>query len=104
MHPITERQLLINRRQFFGRLATGIGTAALGSLLSKDLLASPAASALERGLPHLPHHAPKAKRVIYMLMSGGPPHMDMYDYKPHLAEMRGKELPPSVQKGQRLST
>src|SRR4051812_7770705 len=115
MHPISEQQLLINRRQFFGRGATGIGTAALATLLGKDLLAAAGETATggnapaptlrpSGGLPGFPNFAPKAKRIIYMLMSGGPPHMDLFDYKPGLAKFRGQELPKSVQMGQRLST
>lgn len=106
MNPITHRQLLINRRQFFGKSAIGIGTAALASLLSKDLLGaeiiSPRASST--GLPGFPNFAPRAKRVIYIMQSGGPPHVDMFDYKPQMAKYKGQELPPSVQMGQRLST
>jgi hypothetical protein len=115
MHPISEHQLQINRREFFGRGAIGIGTAALATLLGKDLLGAAGESASggnapaptlrsSGGLPGFPNFAPKAKRVIYMLMSGGPPHMDMFDYKPGLAKYRGQELPKSVQMGQRLST
>jgi hypothetical protein len=106
MHPITEQQLQINRRHFFGRAAAGIGTAALATLLHQDLMAgqqAPAAHAIG-GLPGFPNFAPKAKRVIYLMMSGGPPHMDTFDYKPNLEKYRGKPLPPSVQMGQRLST
>src|SRR5688572_9191346 len=110
MSPITQRQLLVNRRQFFGRSAVGIGTAALASLLHRDLLgadASAAPGASSRigsgGLPGFPNFAPKAKRVIYLMQSGGPPHVDMFDYKPNLRDYRGKPLPPSVQMGQRLS-
>src|SRR5215203_3764778 len=102
MNPISERQLLINRRQFFGRTAVGIGTAALASLLNKDLRGADAASSLG-GLAGFPNFAPRAKRVIYIMQSGGPPHVDMFDYKPGLKDYAGKELPQSVQMGQRLS-
>src|SRR5271155_4388115 len=102
---LSDHQLRINRRQFFGRAATGIGTAALATLLNKDLAsAAGASSGVGRGLPGFPNFAPRAKRVIYMLMSGGPPHMDTLDYKPGLEKYRGQELPQSVQMGQRLST
>ena len=56
------------------------------------------------GLPELPHFAPKAKRVIYLLQNGAPPHVDMFDYKPGLEKLRGQEIPDSVHKNQRLST
>jgi hypothetical protein len=104
MHQ-TPDPLRINRRQFFGRTATGIGTAALATLLHKDLFAATTpVDTGSRGLPGFPNFVPRAKRVIYMLMSGGPPHVDTLDYKPGLAAYYGKELPPSVQMGQRLST
>jgi len=96
--------LSINRRQFFGRAAAGIGTAALATLLNRDLFAAPTPGGGARGLPGFPNFVPTAKRVIYMLMSGGPPHIDTLDYKPQLAAYYGKELPASVQMGQRLST
>lgn len=110
-HPIAESQLLENRRQFFGRASTGIGTAALAALLAGETIApqavaSDTASLEPRfgGLPGVPHFAPKAKRVIYLMQSGAPSHVDLFDYKPKLAEMRGQELPPSIQMGQRLTT
>src|SRR5688572_28406124 len=115
MDPRFEQGLTINRRQFFGRGAVGIGTAALASLLAKDAHgadpvaasaggANPSSASPSAGLPGFPNFAPKAKRVIYLLQSGGPPHVDMFDYKPKLGDYRGKDLPPSVQMGQRLST
>ncbi|MBI3877943.1 MAG: DUF1501 domain-containing protein [Verrucomicrobia bacterium] len=109
MNPLHERQAFLTRRQFFGRSATGIGVAALASLLNEDLSGAEAKkkiSALPRfgGLPDLPHFAPKAKRVVYLLQNGAPPHLDMFDYKPEMEKWRGKELPESVHKNQRLST
>src|SRR5437870_5255881 len=53
-------------------------------------------------LPKL-HHAPKAKRVIYLFMSGGPSHIDLFDYKPKLKEHHGQELPAAVRMGQRVT-
>jgi hypothetical protein len=98
--PDIER-LLQTRRQFFGRAATGIGAAALSALLGKDLHAAGTKQPL--GLPGLPHHAPTAKRVIYLFMSGGPSQMEMFDYKPALKRYRGQDLPDSIRKGQRLT-
>ena len=54
--------------------------------------------------PGLPHFAPKAKQVIYLHMVGGPPQMDMYDYKPKMNEWFDKDLPDSIRMGQRLTT
>lgn len=87
----------VNRRHFFSTTATGIGTAALASLLTRDGHAA-------GGLAGLPHHPPKAKRVIYLFMNGAPPHIDTFDYKPEMEKHRGEEIPESIHKGQRLST
>jgi hypothetical protein len=101
-----ERELLVTRRQLFGRAAAGIGTVALASLLNDRLwagdVAAPAAPAYG-GILAAPHFAPKAKRVIYLFMSGGPSHIDLFDYKPALAEHHGKELPATVRMGQRVT-
>jgi hypothetical protein len=85
--------LLLTRRHFFGRAGTGLGLAALASLLTEDLAAAAA----------LPHFRPKAKRVIYLFQSGAPSQMDLFDYKPKLNDLRGKELPDSIRMGQRLT-
>src|SRR5690242_1971721 len=94
MHPI-ENSLQLTRRHFFGRTATGLGVAALASLLGEQKARANDAEVLG-GLPGLPHFAPKAKRVIYLFQSGAPSQMDLFDYKPHLAEQRAKELPDSI--------
>src|SRR6059058_5632367 len=99
MNPCLENRLLINRRQFFGRTSVGLGTAALATLLGPA-----SADTTAGGLPGLPHFAPKAKRVIYLLQGGAPSHVDLFDYKPGLAKRRGQELPASVHMGQRLTT
>ena len=78
--PLREHELNLTRRQLFGRGALGLGTAAMATLLSRDVRAteSDAASGL--------HHQAKAKRVIYLFMSGGPSHHDLWDYKPKMQE------------------
>ena len=106
-----EIDLHLTRRQLFGLTARGIGAAALGSLLSPELLA---ASALEfssqeardpktGGLSTLPHFAPKAKRVIFLHQSGGPSQLETFDYKPSLAKFQGTQIPDSVRQGQRVA-
>ena len=55
-------------------------------------------------IDQLSHIAPKAKRVIYLFMSGAPSQLDMWDYKPGLGEWFDKELPDSVRNGQRITT
>src|SRR5947208_1604583 len=91
------------RRQFFGRSSTsGLGIAALASLLDRDLARADEPSA-RAGMLRVLHHAPKAKRVIYLFMSGGPSHIDLLDYKPALRRLHGTELPGSVRMGQRVT-
>src|SRR4051812_11812369 len=77
MNPVRERELMLTRRQLLGRAATGIGTAALTSLLAPAALA-------EKGLPGFPNFPPKAKRIIYLHQSGAPSQMDLFDPKPGL--------------------
>jgi hypothetical protein len=103
MNPLIDRQLMVTRRQFFGRTSVGLGTAALAALLQEDLRGATQEKATG-GLPGLPHFAPKAKRVIYLMQGGAPSHVDLFDYKPELTKRRGQELPASVQMGQRLTT
>jgi hypothetical protein len=108
MHP-GERATLLTRRHFFGRSATGVGVAALASLLGRDLKAAAARSPASGvrglgGLPDLPHFAPKAKRVIYLFQNGAPTHVDLWDYKPRLAELHGKPVPEDYVAGKRFST
>ena len=82
MSPLKEHHLGINRRHFFGKSATGIGTAALATLLGRDGFA---AGAGEKKLPSFIRQiAPKAKRVIYLFQNGAPTHCDLFDYKPQL--------------------
>src|SRR6266571_1312425 len=96
MNPNIDYRHLMNRRHFFGRTATGIGSVALASLLNERLFADSAATLV-------PHFAPKAKRVIYLFMSGGPSHIDLFDYKPKLKNHNGQELPASIRMGQRIT-
>jgi hypothetical protein len=108
MNPLfTEWVRSETRRQFFTRGANAVGMAALASLLGND---SPAFGATNSALPggfagHMaPHFAPKAKRVIYLHMVGGPSQMDLFDYKPQMQEYYDKDLPESIRNGQRLTT
>jgi hypothetical protein len=98
-------QSVMSRRHFFGRSASVLGIAALADLLGQDLFAQGAAgggSAIS-ALPGVPHFAAKAKRVIYLFHSGGPSHLDLFDYKPLLQKVAGQDLPASVRQGQRQS-
>ena len=96
MDPYEQARLAITRRHFFSRTSTGLGIAALSSLLSSEARA-------EGGLPGLPHFPPKAKRVIYLFQHGAPSQLDLFDYKPNLTKQRGTDLPESVRMGQRLT-
>lgn len=97
-----ECKLSLTRRHFFGLASTGLGAAALGSLLNPELFAA-SIDPKTGGLPGLPHFPPKAKRVIFLHQSGGPAQMDLFDYKPKLGKLRGSELPGSVRMGQRIT-
>jgi hypothetical protein len=83
--------LELTRRQLFGRASAGIGSAALASLLGEGRSFA------------APHFAPKAKRVIYLFMHGGPSQLDLFDHKPGLKKLHGKEFPASVLGDQRLT-
>ena len=83
----------MTRRSFFGRSATGLGVVALASLLNEDV----------EGASQYQSHLARAKRVIYLFQSGGPPQMDLYDYKTHLDKVHKQEVPESVFNGQRLT-
>ena len=89
--PLREAQLAINRRQFFGRSATGIGVAALAALLNRE------SGAAE-------HHPRRAKSVIYLFQNGGPTHVDLFDYKPKLGQLHGQPVPTEYLGGKRFST
>ena len=103
MDPLRERSLLITRRHFFSRTASGIGVAALGSLLNPGIFSALAGSSEVKYPLAQPHFPAKAKRVIYLFMAGGPAQMDLLDYKPTLDKLHGEELPASVRMGQRLT-
>lgn len=103
MDPRREHELLLTRRQLFGRTALGVGTAALASLLSAQEKATKTDHGYH-GLPGMPNFAPKAKRVIYLTMNGGPSQIDLWDYKPKLNDLFNKDIPDDVRRGQRITT
>ncbi len=99
-----ERKLGLTRRRFFGACAGGLsgalGTAALGSMFAREALGGPGLlDTSGRGT----HFRPRAKRVIYMHMEGGPSQIDLFDHKPRLRRHYGEELPDSIRQGQRLT-
>ncbi|PHN08621.1 DUF1501 domain-containing protein [Flavilitoribacter nigricans] len=103
----TEAALQVNRRQFLSRLSLGLGGVALSSLLPgcnpAESVPTVSGNTGLGGILDTTHIAPRAKRVIYLFQSGGPAQIDLFDYKPKLAEMFGAELPGSVRMGQRLT-
>jgi len=110
VEPIRERQLFLTRRRFFASgaktLAGALGTTALAQLLAPKGWAmggAPASGSRRDGSVALPHFAPKAKRVIYLHMEGAPSQLDLFDWKPGLAERFDQDLPDSIRQGQRLT-
>jgi len=92
---------LQQRRTFLGQTGLGLGSAALGTLLGRELgLAGTGSPQGHGGAPHLPA---KAKRVIFLCMAGGPSHLETFDYKPKLDELDGQPMPESFTKGQPIA-
>ena len=102
MDPLIERQLHLNRRQFFGTTGVRLGGVALAAMAAQR--AQAAGPAMHPALAGFPHFAPKAKALIYLHMNGGPSQIDLLDYKPVLNEHFDKDLPDSIRKGQRITT
>jgi hypothetical protein len=102
MKPPPSHSFTLTRRQFFARTATGIGGAALASLLGRDNLPA-ASSATPHSAFRIPHFPSRAKRVIYLFQHGGPSQLDLFDHKPGLRALHGAELPDSVRGTQRLT-
>ncbi|MEO6436369.1 MAG: DUF1501 domain-containing protein, partial [Tepidisphaeraceae bacterium] len=102
-----EHAQLITRRHFFHRCNSGIGALALASLLGGGDIARAAEAANPVAAnplaPKLPPMRAKAKRVIYLHMSGSPPHLDLFDYKPELVKRTGQDVPESHLKGKRFA-
>src|SRR5829696_4929903 len=106
-----ETRKLLARRWFFRECGVGLGSIALGSLLTpRGLPASAATGAAGTPprpanplAPRQPHYAPKAKRVIYLFMAGAPSHLDLFDHKPELAKRNGQLPPAELLKGYRAA-
>jgi hypothetical protein len=106
-----EWMALENRRRFLGRTGKVLGWAALASLFGDRALTGDAHAADVPAKPtippaadlKLPNFAPKAKRAIYLFMSGAPPQIDLWDYKPNLAALYNTDMPDSVRGGQQLT-
>ena len=105
MNLFDDLNKITSRRAFLTRSTTGLGALALASLFNQDLFAAGGASPAPQSLGALKtlHFAPRAKRVIYLFMSGAPSHIDLFDHKPRLKELTNTELPASVRMGQRIT-
>src|SRR5436190_3310421 len=106
MNLLQQHCLDITRRHFLRGCGVGLGKIALAGLLT-EALSGRVARADQIGanplVPRQPHFPGKAKRVIHLFMAGAPSHLDLFDYKPELAKLEGKPLPPSVIGGQRYA-
>jgi len=102
MNPIKKTQLVSRtRRQFLGSAGTfSLGAIALNSLLESNASGATATNPMS---PRTSHYKPKAKRVIYLHMSGGPPNLDLFDYKPELVKRNGEDCPQSILEGRRFA-
>ncbi len=108
MNPIEQYVNLESRRQFLFNTGVNLGAVALatmtGQALGQSAGPNPQPANQSSGLPGLPHFPPKARRAIFLFMSGAPSQLDMYDYKPNLGAHFDQDLPDSVRMGQRLTT
>jgi hypothetical protein len=101
--PLSSLRQNINRRYFFSQGSHLLGTAALAALGANSPALGAVLSDAKQPAPG-PHFAPRARHVIYLHMVGGPPQVDLYDYKPVMRDWYDKDLPESVRMGQRLTT
>ena len=90
----------MQRRTFLGRSALGFGASALGLMLSGQTLGLDDSGKQPAGLPH---HPPRVKRVIFLYMSGGPSHLETFDYKPELERLNDQPMPESFTAGQPIA-
>src|SRR5262245_5638682 len=104
MHPLFEHAIRQTRRQFLTGVSGTLGIAALSSLLNDGAAQEANRPLTGLGSPNGLHFAPKARRVIYLMQTGAPTHVDLFDYKPNIYRWFAQLLPPSVQMGQRLTT
>ncbi len=106
MHPLSPAAQLhrVTRRHFLSRCAMGLGGIALASMLNERRLYGANGQPLPNPMaPKPPMFAPKAKNVIYLFMAGGPSQLDLFDYKPRLAELNGQPIPQSFIEGKRFA-
>ena len=100
MDPKLEKIQSTTRRHFLKDI--GIGAIALSTFLH-DGMQSKAANAVNPLVPKPPHFTPKAKRVVYLHMTGSPPNLDIFDYKPELIKRDGQDCPDAFLEGKRFA-
>lgn len=103
MHPTNEILQARTRRHFLRESSAGIGAIALGTLLQGDSQAAVPSSPPNPLIPEKGHFPAKAKRVIYLHLTGSPPHLDLWDYKPELVRRDGQDCPDEYYKGKRFA-
>ena len=103
MQSLKNIDLTAARRSFLSRSALGLGSVALAGLLPSDKVLAAAPTSNYAGLNDLPHFAPRAKRVIFLCMAGGPSHLETFDYKEQLEKMHGEPMPDSITQGQPIA-
>ena len=91
------------RRHFFHQCGIGVGSMALSTLLRNDGYAGSDTAIQNPLAPKSPHFPAKAKSIIYLFMAGGPSQLEMWDYKPKLAELNGQPIPDSYIDGKRFA-
>ncbi|MBI3866116.1 MAG: DUF1501 domain-containing protein [Planctomycetia bacterium] len=101
MIPSIDPRAVLNRRTFLGGAGVALGSAALASLLDDER--GRALGAEPASVTSLPQLAAKARRVIFLYMSGGPSHLETFDYKPKLEELDGQPMPESFTRGQPIA-
>ncbi len=101
--PDLQQVRTLTRRKFFQQCGTGMGALALASLLNEKLFAAEAKPGVADTNSSGLHFAPKAKNIIYLFQSGGPSHLDLFDYKPELIKRHGEKMPAEMLKNIRLA-
>ena len=103
MHLRHELLQTLTRRHFLKTGSMGLGAAALASIMGKTASGKPTAAVENPLAPKEPHYEPRAKRVIYIHLTGSPPILDLFDYKPDLVKHDGENCPDEVLKGKRFA-
>ena len=101
MHPRLEQIQTATRRHFLQQSTAGIGGAALAALLGDNVVAAP--GLVDPLAARQPHFPAKAKQVIYLHLTGSPPHLDLFDYKPQLVKHSDQDCPKEFLEGQRFA-